>query len=141
MTDNQQRNQKLIETYFYEVWNKGDLDKLHEIIDPQYINHTPSQPNPLPGPEGLKPIIAEMRKGIPDLKYTIEETIITDDRVVAKVLVKGTHGDTLWGIPPTGKRFEVRQINIEHIKNGKIAEHWRVTEELKMLQQLGIIQQ
>jgi steroid delta-isomerase-like uncharacterized protein len=139
MTTQQQINQKLIEIYFNEVWNKGDLEKLTDIIDPQYINHTPSHPNPTPGPAGLIPIISEMRKGIPDLTYIIEETVITHDRVVAKVLVKGTHRDTLWGIPPTGKSFEVRQINIEHIKNGKITEHWRVTEELKMLQQLGVI--
>ena len=132
-------NKTLVETYFYEVWNQGDLKKLDQIIDAGYINHSPSIPNPLPGPAGLKPIILAMRQGIPDLNYTIEETIITEDRVVARVLVKGTHLDTLFGIPPTGKSIEIRQINVEYIKNGKIVEHWRVTEELKMMQQLGVV--
>jgi steroid delta-isomerase-like uncharacterized protein len=132
-------NKLLIETYFYEVWNKGDFAKLEELIDPSYINHNPSTPDPLPGPEGLKPIILAMRKGIPDLTYTIEETIITPGRIVARVLVKGTHLDTLFGIPATGKRIEVRQINVEYVKNGKIVEHWRITEELKMFQQLGLV--
>ena len=132
-------NKALIEAYFYEVWNNGNFSKLEEIVDKEYLNHNPSIPNPTPGPEGLKPIILAMRKGIPDLTYTIEETIITPDRVVARVLVKGTHLDTLFGIPPTGKTIEIRQINIEYIKNGKIVEHWRVTEELKLMQQLGLI--
>lgn len=132
-------NKALIETYFYEVWNKGNIEKLEKIVDPLYINHNPSTPDPAPGPEGLKPIILAMRKGIPDLTYTIEETIITPDRIVARVLVKGTHLDTLFGIPPTGKNIEVRQINVEYIKNGKIVEHWRVTEELQMMKQLGLL--
>ena len=80
-----------------------------------------------------------MRKGIPDLSYAIEETIITEDRVVARVLLKGTHLDSLFGIPATGKSIEIRQINVEYIKNGKIVEHWRVSEELKMMQQLGLV--
>ena len=133
-------NKALIETYFYDVWNGGDLSKLDAIIDPEYINHNPSVPNPPPGPEGLRPIILAMRKGIPDLHYTIEDTVITEDRVVARVLVEGTHLETLFGIRPTGKRIEIHQINIERVKNGKIVEHWRVTEELKMMQQLGLVQ-
>lgn len=132
-------NKSLIETYFYEVWNKGDFSHLESIIDPGYINHNPSTPNPLPGPAGLKPIILAMRAGIPDLTYTIEDAIITPDKVVARVLVKGTHLHTFFGIPATGKKFEVRQMNIEHVKNGKIVEHWRITEELQMQQQLGLI--
>jgi steroid delta-isomerase-like uncharacterized protein len=134
-----QVNQALIEAYFYEVWNKGDYDKLDSIIDPDYINHTPSTPDPLPGPKGLKPIIQEMRNGFPDFRYAIQESIVTPDRVVARVLVTGTHLHPLFGILPTGKRIEVQQINIEHIKNGKIIAHWRVTDELKMMQQLGLV--
>lgn len=133
-------NQLLIESYFYDVWNKGNLNKLDEIIDPAYINHNPGTPDPPAGPQGLKPIVAAMRKAIPDLNYTIEETIITPDRIVARTLVKGTHLDTLFGIPATGKKFEIRQINVEYVQNGKITEHWRVTEELKWMQQLGVIQ-
>jgi steroid delta-isomerase-like uncharacterized protein len=134
-----EKNQTLIEAYFYEVWNKGNFEKLEQIIDPSYVNHNPSTPNPLPGPAGLKPIILAMRQAIPDLTYTIEETIITEDRIVARVLVRGTHRDTLFGIPGTGRKFEIRQINVEYVKNGKIVEHWRVTEELKWMQQLGVL--
>lgn len=134
-----EKNQALIEAYFYEVWNKGNLRKLEEIVDPSYINHNPSSPHPLPGPDGLKPIILAMRQGVPDLTYTIEETIITPDRIVARVLVRGTHSGTLFGIPASGKKFEIRQVNVEYIKNGKIVEHWRVTEELQWMQQLGVI--
>jgi steroid delta-isomerase-like uncharacterized protein len=132
-------NKALIEAYFYEVWNKGDLTRLESIIDPAYVNHNPSTADPIPGPEGLKPIILAMRNGIPDLFYELQDTIITSDHIVARVQVTGTHLGILFGIPPTGKHFKIEQINVERVKSGKITEHWRVTDELKMMRQLGLI--
>jgi steroid delta-isomerase-like uncharacterized protein len=132
-------NRKLIETYFSEVWSEGNVDLLDELVTPDYINHTPGAPNPIPGPEGLKPIVLEMRKGFPDLHYEIEDLIITSNRVVARTIVSGTHIGHLWGMQPTQKKFRVSQINIEYIENGKIAEHWRITDEHLLLNQLWFL--
>ena len=137
--DRIRENRELIETYFEEVWSKGKVELLDELVTPGYINHTPSSPNPARGPAGLKPIILEMRKGFPDLNYEIKDLIITSDRIVARTIVRGTHVGKLWGMQPTKKKFEVSQINIEYIEDGKIAEHWRVTDEHALLNQLWFI--
>jgi len=133
------RNKQIIRTYFNEAWNKGHLDVLDSILSENYINHTPSTPNPPKGPAGLKPIIVAIRAGFPDLHYEIKDIIVTQDRVVARVIMAGTQTGTLFGIAPTGKHIEVNQINIEKIENGKITEHWRVTDELAMMKQLGVV--
>jgi len=135
-TDRIQQNRALIKTYFDEVWSKGNVELLDELLSPDYINHTPTSPNPIPGPEGLKPIVLEMRKGFPDLHYEIEDLIITPNRIVARTIVRGTHMGQLWGMHPTKKTFEISQINIEYIEDGKISEHWRVTDEHALLNQL-----
>lgn len=134
------KNRQIVQTYFDEVWNKGNVDVLDELLSTEYINHTPSTPNPPKGAMGLKPIVLAIRKGFPDLHYEIKEMLATKDRVVARVVMTGTQSDTLFGIPPTGKRIEVNQINIEKIESGRIVEHWRVTDELSMMQQLGVVQ-
>jgi steroid delta-isomerase-like uncharacterized protein len=133
------KNRQIVQTYFDEVWNKGNVDVLDELLSTEYINHTPSTPNPPKGAMGLKPIVLAIRKGFPDLHYEIKEMLATKDRVVARVVMTGTQSDTLFGIPPTGKRIEVNQINIEKIESGRIVEHWRVTDELSMMQQLGVV--
>lgn len=130
-------NRRIIERYYNEVWNEGKLDVLDELLSKDYINHTPSTPNPPAGPDGLKPIVAAIRKGFPDLHYEIQDVIATQDKIVARVVMTGTQTDTLFGLPPTGKKIMVNQINIEKIENGKIVEHWRVTDELTMMKQLG----
>jgi steroid delta-isomerase-like uncharacterized protein len=134
-------NKQIIQSYFNEVWNKGNVDVLDELLSKDYINHTPSTPNPPKGAIGLKPIVLAIRKGFPDLHYEIKEIIATKDRAIARVVMTGTQTDTLFGIPPTGKHIEVNQINIEKIENGKIVEHWRVTDELAMMKQLGVVPQ
>lgn len=131
------QNENIIKRYIEEVWNQGKLEVLDEIIDPSYINHSPGAPNPIPGPEGLKPIIAGMRKAFPDLKFTIENMVITDEQVVIHCTMHGTHTGDLFGLPPTGRKVKVNQMQIERIKNGKIVEHWRQSDDLGMMRQLG----
>jgi len=43
------------------------------------------------------------------------------------------------GIPPTGKQVSVMGISILRLAQGRIVERWNVSEELGLLQQLGII--
>jgi len=135
-----ERNEQLGRRYFEEVWNRGNLDALDQLLAPDYVNHTPSTANPPPGPAGLKPIVAGMRQAFPDLHYEIQDVVATADAVVMRVVMTGTHRGNLFGLAPTNRRVTVDQINIEHIENGRIVEHWRVTDELKLMRQLGVVQ-
>ncbi len=130
-------NKILIKRYFEEVWNQGKLDVLDEIIDTNYINHSPGAPNPERGPEGLKPIIAGIRKAFPDLRFGIKNMVVTDEQVAIHCVMHGTHKGDLFGMAATGKIVKVNQMQIERIINGKIVEHWRQSDDLGMLQQLG----
>lgn len=124
--------------YFEEVWNRGNVDALGELLAPNYVNHTPSTPNPPAGPQGLKPIVHAMRQAFPDLHYEIQDVIATPHSVAIRVIVTGTHRGDLFGVAPTGRTVNVDQINIEHIEQGRIVEHWRLTDELSLMRQLGV---
>lgn len=135
----QTNNVKLIKRYFEEVWNHGQLDVLDEIMSPDYINNNPGMPNPVPGPAGLKPIVAAIRNAFPDLKYVIENMVVSDDQVAVQTTLHGTHTGDFFGITPTHKVIKVSQMQIERIASHQIIEHWRVTDELTLLKQLGQI--
>jgi hypothetical protein len=53
--------------------------------------------------------------------------------------MEGTHLGPLFGIAPTGKSMKVNHIQIDRIVNDKIVEHWRLTDELAMYRQVGVI--
>jgi steroid delta-isomerase-like uncharacterized protein len=128
----------LARRYFEEVWNQGKVEVLDELLSPDYVNHTPSAGNPPAGPDGLKPIVLAIRRAFPDLHYTIEDVIVAADVVVIRTTMTGTHEGALFGIPPTHRKVKVMQIQIERVRDGRIIEHWRVTDELTLMRQLGV---
>ena len=44
-------------------------------------------------------------------------------------------------MPPSGKKFETKTIDIMRIVDGEILEHWGVTDAMTMMEQLGAIPQ
>lgn len=138
--DSRSNNETIIRRYYNEVWNAGKLNVLDELLAKEYINHTPSTPHPPKGPEGLKPIVAAIRQAFPDLHYEIKDVIVNDTMAVARVIMTGTQTNSLFGLAPSGKKVSVNQITIEKIIKGKIVEHWRVTDELTLMKQLGFVQ-
>ncbi len=130
-------HKQLVKRYFEEVWNKGNLDVLDEIVSQDYINHNPGIANPASGPAGLKPIVAAIRKAFPDLNYIIQNMVVSDDQVAVHTIMQGTHSGDFFGISPTNKKIKVDQMQIERIANNKIVEHWRITDEITLLKQLG----
>jgi len=77
----------------------------------------------------------------PDLKATVVDLLADGDKVVALVNVQGTHQAALRATSPTGKQINVTAINIFRIENGKLVEHWGLTDRLSALQQLGVAPQ
>lgn len=87
----------------------------------------------------MKPIVAAIRRAFPDLHYEIKDIVVNDSMAVARVVMTGTQLDSLFTLPPTGRKITVNQMNIEKVRNGKIVEHWRVTDELTLMRQLGFV--
>jgi steroid delta-isomerase-like uncharacterized protein len=74
-----------------------------------------------------------------DSQFTIEDVIAEGDKVAVRWTNSGTHVGNFAGIPATGKTFTIAGVDIHRMRDGKMAEHWHVVDQLTMLQQLGII--
>ena len=134
-----EQTRRVIARYFEEVWNRGEVDALDELLTADYVNHSPSIPDPRPGPGDLKPIVRAMREGIPDLRYEILDLVATGEKAAVYLRVTGTHLGSLFGIPATGRRIDIRQMQVEWLRDGRICRHWHVTDELGLMRQLGVI--
>lgn len=135
-----ERNIEIIETYFHQAWNQGKVEVLNLIISPEYINHSPGMPNPEKGPNGLIPIVKAMRIAFPDLHFEIQDMVVSEAKVAIRSIMSGTHLGNFFGIPPTEKTVSVTQFQIEHIKDEKIIAHWRQTDDMGLMKQLGQIE-
>jgi steroid delta-isomerase-like uncharacterized protein len=125
---------------FWGVWEEGNIDLVDELLAPDYVNHTPASPDQPTGPEGVKGLVSMFRNAMPDLRVVIEDMIAGEDgKVAVRYTLEGTHEGELFGVPPTGKRLSIKSISVERVSEGKIREHWRVTDSLDMMQQLGVV--
>ncbi len=52
--------------------------------------------------------------------------------------MRATHTGELFGNPPTGRSFEVEQMHMFRVADGRIAEHWSQRDEVGLMRQLGI---
>jgi steroid delta-isomerase-like uncharacterized protein len=124
---------------FWGVWEEGNLGLVDELVALDYVNHGPGMPNQPEGPEGVKAVVSMFRAGMPNLRVVIEDMIAEGDKVMMRYKIEGTHEGELFGVPPTGRRVSIESITVERVSGGKIREHWRVTDTLDMMQQLGAI--
>ena len=130
---------KAIVRRLWGVWEEGNIDLVDELLAPDYINHTPATPDQPTGPEGVKGVVTMFRSAMPDLRVVIEDMIAEGDKVAVRYTLEGTHEGELFGVPPTGQRLSIKSISVERVSDGKVREHWRITDSLDMMQQLGVI--
>ena len=124
---------------FTQFINTASEELAGELISPDAIFHVPGSAEPMRGPAGYLAVIGMMRGGFPDIRWTLEETIAEDDNVAARFTMRGTHKGTFYGVPPTGKKIEVKAMNIYRFSNGKILEEHGQSDLLGLLQQIGAV--
>ena len=120
------------------VFEQGNVDLLDELLAPDYINHTPATPDLPTGPEGVKGVVTMFRSAMPDLRVVVQDMIAEGDKVATRYTLEGTYEGELFGVPPTGQRLSIKSFTAERVSEGKIREHWRVSDNLDMMQQLGV---
>lgn len=130
-------NKSIMRRAYDEILNEGNLDVADEIIAEDMTEHE-QFPGLEPGREGFKGFVTMFREAFPDLQVTVEDMIAEDDKVAARVTMRGTHQGKFLGIPPSGNRIEVPVVDIVRFADGMGVEHWGVTDNMAMMVQLGV---
>ena len=73
----------------------------------------------------------------PDAHLEPLVNVVDTDKIAFAYTLTGTHQGEFHGIPATGKRIEVRGLQIGRFENGQIVERWGSTDELGIMQQIG----
>jgi len=120
---------------FYTEISKGSMGIIDELVADNFVEH-----ETLPGfsadKEGLKKFFATMRTAFPDLTFDVAFFVAEGDKVAAYLTMNGTHKGEFMGMAATGKTISVKAIDIIRIKNGKAVEHWGVTDQMTMMEQI-----
>ena len=125
-------------TRLYEGINEGNLDLFDVLVDENVVEHE-EFPGIPPGREGVKQFFGMMREAFDGFRFDVEDIVVEGDKGAARVTMKGTHSGEFMGVPATGKQVNVSAIDIFRLADGKIVEHWGVTDTMALMQQLGAV--
>ena len=129
-------NKALVRRWFEET-DKGNLAIIDELLAPDYRDHNPPIPGVPPGREGVRQAILLLRPAFQDVVHIIEDQLAEGDKVMTRVLVRGTFSGPFLGYPPTGQVIELRGIAVHRIVEGRLVEHWAQADMTSFMLQIG----
>jgi steroid delta-isomerase-like uncharacterized protein len=94
--------------------------------------------DPVVGLDGYITMMEETYAGLPDFHVVLEDEFATDDRVVCRWRLSGTHEGDLFGIPATGKQIDYMGVSLWEFDGGKARRGWIFTDVASLMAQLGM---
>lgn len=134
-------NKDIARRYLEEVYGKGDLDLVDELLDSGIQDHEDFGDQKPAGRTGIKELVKVFRTAFPDIRVSIEDMVAEGDKVFLRCSWEGTHKSEFAGIEPTGKHITFDSMDEIRFSDGVIQEHWGVTDTMGLLAQLGAIGQ
>jgi steroid delta-isomerase-like uncharacterized protein len=126
-----------IASQYLEARNSANLDLLDNIYAQDVVVHDCSAPEDIRGLEALKAFYEASHAGFPDFQIRFDDVLVSENYIIFRGTVEGTHTGTLRGIPPTGKHIRFSCVAIDRIDADKIVEEWVYFNVLDLLEQLG----
>jgi steroid delta-isomerase-like uncharacterized protein len=132
-----EQNKVLVRRFIDEVFVKGNPEAVDKLVTHDFTPH--SWGNMPRGVEPLKEAIRHVHAGLADVSFKIEDIIAEEDRVAVRVTAHGRHTGDFMGIAASGREYTISETHIFHVRDGKVAEHWRDADMLGLMRQLGAL--
>ena len=127
-------NKWLVQRYWEEVWNQGNLAAIAELCAPALA-------------EGQHYFVSRTLQAFSDSVVTIDDMIAEGDKVATRYTWQAVHR-AVWeielaglsmAVPPTNKAVWDRGIAIFRVADGRLVENWSEWTVLELAQQLGVL--
>lgn len=129
-------NERLLERYIREVWDKGNPDAVELFAAEGFLRHGRPGTEPLDR-TGQIERLKSFRTAFPDISVEVDDAITSDDYIAFRSTMRGTHRGKLMGIAPTGRQVTVQLVDMIRVEAGKFVEQWGGPDMLDLLRQLG----
>jgi steroid delta-isomerase-like uncharacterized protein len=131
------RTSKQAALELYRLLNAGRPQDVGDLVTEDYLEHDPL-PGQGQGREGAVDRFTMLTSALAP-RFTVEDVVAEGDRVVVRWRNDGTHVGEFAGAPATGRSFSIAGIDVYRVRDGLLAEHWHVVDQLGMLGQLGLL--
>jgi predicted ester cyclase len=130
---------RVLERIFDEGFATGNDAIVDEICSPGLVEHQFGLAGG--GAEAIahvKAAIRDVHRAVPDITFTIEDSVESGDVIWVRVRGRGTATGPFFG-PPSGRPIDIMVIDVARVAGGRITEHWGVPDRFAMLAQTGVL--
>jgi len=128
-----EQNKALVQRFITEIFEQGRPDAVDELCADDFIGHTWGNADKA----GLKAAMDRVSKGLADAHFQIDDMIAEADRVAVRVTASARQVGEFMGMPASGKSYEIGEIHIFRLRDGKVTEHWHEYNPGALMKQLG----
>ena len=119
--------------------NRGDVSPADTTFSSNCIIHMAGAPEPNLSVPDFKELVTGLLTAFPDLNITVEDQVISGDKVAFRWVAKGTHNGPLGEAQATGKKVRFDGLIFDHVVGEQVIERWEQWDQMSMLQQLGLV--
>ena len=129
-------SKQLVARMHEELLTARDPALVDEFFAEDFESHN-MPPGFPPGRDGVRLFFGSFAEGLSDLEVDVDVVLAEDDLVAVRTTTRGTHTGPLLGIAATGRRLEIDGTDIVRVRDGRIVEHWGLTNTVGALEQVG----
>ncbi|RFM26179.1 ester cyclase [Deminuibacter soli] len=130
-----ERNKETIRHLYEDLLNERQFDQLASVVSEEYVGIRGEK-----GVKGFSEAVTTIVAGFPDMKWTIEDLLADNDKVIVRWSWKGNNTQPFRGIPASNKPVTDNAIVIYQFnEGGKIVHAWMQGDRLGVLLQIGAI--
>src|SRR5215213_4582730 len=121
-----EENKALVRRYFEAISGKA---KPPSVVDQFVADADPE----------LKQHIVDAEQGFPRYELIADDLLTEGDKVFVQGRMRATHTGNFLGIPATGRQVDMPAAPVYQTANGKIVAHWMLSDNMGLMQQIGVI--
>lgn len=103
-------------TQMYIDAYQGKFDLITEIMSPAFVCRNPLQP--ADGIGDLTAMLQAQINAFEDLEFKVRWSFASEDGFGIAYVISGRHVGEVFGLKPSGKRFEVTGVSIHEVADG-----------------------
>jgi steroid delta-isomerase-like uncharacterized protein len=129
-------NKDTVREFIARVFEDLDASAVDELVADDFVSHAWPSNEGQTAKASLKDATTRMSVALSDIKFRIDDLIAEGDRVVARLTASARQTGDFMGMPSTGRSYEIGEIHIFRLLDGKIVEHWLEMDAMGLIKQL-----
>lgn len=129
----------VMQRIFDEGFATGNDAIVDELCSPDLVEHQFGLA--ATGAEAIahvKAAIRDVHTAVPDMSFTIEDSVVDGDCVWVRVRGRGTNTGPFFGAP-SHQPVDITVFDQARVHDGRIVEHWGVPDRFALLAQTGVL--